>query len=301
MRSPGKDSTSRRQPRSSHTSQPGRQQADPPARRRAGRGDLRAPRQALRRDHRARPRQSSAIAERMLRDAANLKQRARRSSPASRPARSPSRPPTPRRATRCPRWSSASRSAIPGVRLSLHQGSPTQIAELVARGQADLAIATEAIELFSEPGDAALLRVEPLRGRAARASAAEGETAHAGGHRAVSAHHLRLRLHRSLQINQAFEAHGLVAERGADRHRRRRDQDLRRARASASASSPSWRSTRSATGSCAPSTRATCSSRAPPTSASASNTYLRGYVYDFIEMFAPHLTHKVVDEAMAQT
>ena len=30
------------------------------------------------------------------------------------------------------------------------------------------------------------------------------------------------------------------------------------------------------------------------------NTYLRGYMYDFIEMFAPHLTHKVVDEAMAQ-
>jgi LysR family cys regulon transcriptional activator len=28
-------------------------------------------------------------------------------------------------------------------------------------------------------------------------------------------------------------------------------------------------------------------------------TYLRGYMYDFIEAFAPHLTRNVVDEAMA--
>ena len=28
------------------------------------------------------------------------------------------------------------------------------------------------------------------------------------------------------------------------------------------------------------------------------NSYLRGYTYEFIEMFAPHLTRKVVDEAM---
>jgi LysR family cys regulon transcriptional activator len=28
------------------------------------------------------------------------------------------------------------------------------------------------------------------------------------------------------------------------------------------------------------------------------NAYLRGYVYDFIEMFAPHLTRRAVDSAM---
>jgi LysR family cys regulon transcriptional activator len=28
------------------------------------------------------------------------------------------------------------------------------------------------------------------------------------------------------------------------------------------------------------------------------HTYLRGYTYDFIEMFAPHLTRGVVDDAM---
>jgi LysR family cys regulon transcriptional activator len=38
----------------------------------------------------------------------------------------------------------------PAVRLSLHQGNPTQIAEQVVSGRADLAIATEAIELFED-------------------------------------------------------------------------------------------------------------------------------------------------------
>jgi LysR family cys regulon transcriptional activator len=28
------------------------------------------------------------------------------------------------------------------------------------------------------------------------------------------------------------------------------------------------------------------------------NSYLRGYVYDFIEIFAPHLNHAVVKTAM---
>ncbi|PZR46785.1 MAG: transcriptional regulator CysB, partial [Stutzerimonas stutzeri] len=28
------------------------------------------------------------------------------------------------------------------------------------------------------------------------------------------------------------------------------------------------------------------------------NAYLRGYVYDFIEMFAPHLTRAVVEKTM---
>jgi LysR family cys regulon transcriptional activator len=38
----------------------------------------------------------------------------------------------------------------PKVRLSLHQGSPTQIAELVLDGEADIAIATESLALYDE-------------------------------------------------------------------------------------------------------------------------------------------------------
>lgn len=38
----------------------------------------------------------------------------------------------------------------PNVSLHIHQGTPTQIAEITARGEADLAIATEALELFED-------------------------------------------------------------------------------------------------------------------------------------------------------
>ena len=31
------------------------------------------------------------------------------------------------------------------------------------------------------------------------------------------------------------------------------------------------------------------------------NEYLRGYTYDFIELFAPHLTRKVVEEKMSSS
>lgn len=42
------------------------------------------------------------------------------------------------------------RSHFPGVKLHLHQGSPPQIAKLASDGQADFAIATEALELFED-------------------------------------------------------------------------------------------------------------------------------------------------------
>lgn len=42
------------------------------------------------------------------------------------------------------------RAAYPNVSLHMHQGTPMQIAELAARGNVDFAIATEAIELFED-------------------------------------------------------------------------------------------------------------------------------------------------------
>jgi LysR family cys regulon transcriptional activator len=42
------------------------------------------------------------------------------------------------------------RRRFPRVSLSLHQGSPTQIAELVMAGQADVAIATEALDRYGD-------------------------------------------------------------------------------------------------------------------------------------------------------
>ncbi len=41
-------------------------------------------------------------------------------------------------------------NGYPGVKLSLHQGSPTQIAEQVMSGEADIGIATESLALYDE-------------------------------------------------------------------------------------------------------------------------------------------------------
>jgi len=186
----------------------------------------------------------------------------------------------------------------PGVRLSLRQGSPMQIAELASSGEADLAIATEAIELFSDlvmlpcyqwnrcivvPPQHPLLKARPLTLEAiARYPIITYDFAFTG---------------RS-KINQSFEAEGLtpnvsltaidadviktyvelglgvgiVAYMAFDPER---DRGLRAIDASHLFE---------------PSTTHMGIRK---------NTYLRGYMYDFIEMFAPSLTRKVVDHAMA--
>jgi LysR family cys regulon transcriptional activator len=187
----------------------------------------------------------------------------------------------------------------PGVRLSLRQGSPMQIAEMASSGDADLAIATEAIELFSElvmlpcyewnrcivvPPQHPLLKVKPLTLEAiARYPIITYDFAFTG---------------RS-KINQAFEARGInptVALTAIDADVIKtyvelglgvgivaymafnpdRDRQLRALDAShLFESSTTHMGIRK-------------------------NTYLRGYTYGFIEMFAPRLTNKVVDEAMAR-
>ena len=48
------------------------------------------------------------------------------------------------------RWCRSFARHYPKVRLSLQQGSPTQIAEMVMRGQADVAIATEALDHYPD-------------------------------------------------------------------------------------------------------------------------------------------------------
>lgn len=49
-----------------------------------------------------------------------------------------------------PRVIQAFRERYPAVTLQIHQGSPVQIAELASSGEVDFAIATEAMELFEE-------------------------------------------------------------------------------------------------------------------------------------------------------
>ncbi|MGH8764051.1 MAG: HTH-type transcriptional regulator CysB [Nitrosospira sp.] len=187
----------------------------------------------------------------------------------------------------------------PKVRLILRQGNPTQIAELVTSGEADIAIATEAIELFHElvmlpcyqwnrcvivTPRHPLLKLEKLTLEAiAQYPIITYDFAFTG---------------RS-KINQAFDAKrlipnvvltaidadviktyvelglgvGILAQMAFEA---KRDKHLRSIDAS-HLFEPSM-------------TRIGISR----------NSYLRGYVFDFIEIFVPHLNHTAVKAAMAE-
>ncbi|MEO5654370.1 MAG: HTH-type transcriptional regulator CysB [Nitrosospira sp.] len=187
----------------------------------------------------------------------------------------------------------------PKVKLILRQGSPTQIAELVSSGVADIAIATEAIELFNElvmlpcyqwnrcivvPPRHPLLKLKKLTLEAIAAyPIITYDFAFTGRSR----------------INQAFDAKGLVpnvvltaidadviktyVELGLGigilaqmAFEPKRDKHLRSIDASHLFE---------------PSTTRIGISR---------NSYLRGYVYDFIEIFSPHLDRATVTTAMME-
>jgi LysR family cys regulon transcriptional activator len=185
----------------------------------------------------------------------------------------------------------------PKVRLSLRQGSPTQISELVSSGEADIAIATEALEYYPDlvmlpcydwnrsvitPADHPLLKEKKLTIEAlAEYPIITYDFAFTG---------------RS-KINQAFEKKGLLpnvvltaidadviktyVEIGlgvgivaAMAYDAKRDRGLRAIDASHLFQSSTTRI------------------------GLRRNYYLRGYVYDFIELFASHLDRKAVDAAM---
>jgi LysR family cys regulon transcriptional activator len=186
----------------------------------------------------------------------------------------------------------------PEVRLQLHQGNPTQIAEFTIGGHADFAIATEALALYDElvmlscyewnraviaPPGHPLLKVKPLtleaiasyplitydfaftgRSTMQRAFEAHGLTPNVVL-TAIDADVIKTYVELGLGI-------GIVANMAYDP---KRDRPLRAIDAS-HLFEPSL-------------TRIGI----------RRNTYLRGYAYDFIEMFAPHLTRAEVDAAMA--
>lgn len=185
----------------------------------------------------------------------------------------------------------------PGVRLSLRQGSPTQISELVTSGEADIAIATEAIELYEDlvmlpcyewnrcvlvPPGHPLLKAKKLtleamasfpiitydfaftgRSRINQAFAGKGLTPNVVL-TAIDADVIKTYVELGLGI-------GIVAMMAYDP---KRDTHLRAMDASHLFEPSTTRI------------------------GIRKNSYLRGYTYEFIEMFAPHLTRKVVDDAM---
>ena len=185
----------------------------------------------------------------------------------------------------------------PGVRLSLRQGSPTQISELVTSGEADIAIATEAIDLYEDlvmlpcyewnrcvlvPPGHPLLKAKKLtlqsmaafpiitydfaftgRSKMNRAFADKGLTPNVVL-TAIDADVIKTYVELGLGI-------GIVAMMAYDP---KRDTHLRAMDASHLFEPSTTRI------------------------GIRKNSYLRGYTYEFIEMFAPHLTRTVVDDAM---
>jgi LysR family cys regulon transcriptional activator len=238
------------------------------------------------------------IAERMLRDAKNLKQVGQEFANEASGSLTIATTHTQARYA-LPTAIKHFTARYPKVRLILRQGNPTQIAELVTSGVADIAIATEAIELFDElvmlpcyewnrcvvvPPRHPLLKLRNLTLEAiAEHPIITYDFAFTG---------------RS-KINQAFDAKGLVpnvvltaldadviktyVELGLGigilaqmAFEPKRDRHLRSIDASHLFE---------------PSTTRIGISR---------NSYLRRYVYEFIEIFAPPLNHSVVTAAMTE-
>jgi len=185
----------------------------------------------------------------------------------------------------------------PAVQLNLHQGNPTQVAEQAASGEADLAIATEAVEHFQElvllpcyqwnrsvvvPPDHALLKEKPLTLETiSRYPLVTYDFAFTG----------------RTQMNKAFERRsltpnvvltaidadvikayvelglgvGIIASMAFDA---KRDANLRAIDVSHLFESSTTRI------------------------GLRRGAYLRRFVYDFIQLFAPQLTRETVDAAM---
>ena len=236
------------------------------------------------------------IAERILNEAANLKRAgeeyANESSGSLRIATTHTQA-----RYALPRALTAFKQKYPGVQLSIHQGNPTQICEEVLAGSADIAIATEAISEYEElvslpcyqwnrcvvvPPEHPLLEVRPLSlEEVTRYPIVTYDFAFAG---------------RSL-VNKAFESRGLkpnivlsaldadviktyvelglgigiLAKMAFDPDR---DRNLNAIDASHLFESSTTRL------------------------GIRRGAYLRGYAYEFIEMFAPHLARKSVEHAV---
>ncbi len=185
----------------------------------------------------------------------------------------------------------------PKVKLSLHQGSPTQIAEQVLHGEADICIATESLSLYEglvtlpcyewhhcviTPPDHPLLKEKTLTLKSiAQYPVITYDSAFSGRGK----------------INDAFEKAGITPDIAltaidADVIKTYVELGLGIGIMAEIAFIPERE----------PHLRMMNARHLfkPSTTRIAirKNDYLRAYTYDFIELFAPHLTRKVVAEAM---
>jgi LysR family cys regulon transcriptional activator len=190
------------------------------------------------------------------------------------------------------------RRRFPRVKLSLQQGSPTQIAQMVIGGEADIAIATEALDRFAElltlPGytwhhsvivpenhpllEAKGLRLEELA-RYPIITYSSAFTGRSHIDQAFAAHGLKMDVVLTAIDADVIKTYvelglgvGVIATMAYDPQR---DRGLR-ALDAGHLFEPSV--TRIAV---------------------RRSAYLRSYVYEFIQLFAPHLDRKAVDQARA--
>ena len=88
----------------------------------------------------------------------------------------------------------AFKKKFPDVKLKLLQGNPRQLAQMVLSGEADMAIATEALDEYPEFVTLPCYQWHHCVVVKTGPSACEGEAAHARGDREISDRHLRLDL-----------------------------------------------------------------------------------------------------------
>ncbi len=190
------------------------------------------------------------------------------------------------------------RQRYPQVSMHLHQGSPTQIAELAANGAVDFAIATEAIELFDDlvmmpcyhwnrcvlvPCDHALTREPALTLQALAAQPLVTYVFGFTGRSQLDEAFVHANLHPQV-VFTATDADviktyvrlgigvGIVAHMAFDPQ-----VDLDLCALSAEHLFP----------------------RSTTKIGFRKGSVLRGYMYDFIELFAPHLTRSLVEQVQA--
>ncbi|ARU31784.1 transcriptional regulator CysB [Sulfuriferula sp. AH1] len=185
----------------------------------------------------------------------------------------------------------------PGVQLRLHQGNPTQIVEMVLSGEADIAIATEAIALCDElvmlpchqwnrcvitqPGHPLLSERTLTLERIAEYPIITYDFAYSGRsllNKAFTEHNLSPNVVLTAIDADVIKTYvelglgiGIMASQAFDP---KRDRNLRAIDAGHLFE---------------PSTTKIGIHR---------GTYLRGYTYAFIEMFAPHLDRNTIEKAM---
>ncbi len=190
------------------------------------------------------------------------------------------------------------RKRYPHVKLQINQGTPEQIAALTDSGQADIGIATEALELFENlillpcyrwnrcimvPREHPLIKVPELTLEAIAAhpiiTYTFGVADRSVINRAFKAKGLDLNVVLTAADAEVIKAYirnglgiGICARMAYDPQQ---DHDLVVLDAG-NLFDPSVTSL-----------------------AIRKNTVLREYVYEFIKLFAPHLSHKVVDQALA--